>query len=420
MTDLRGSLERARSTFPPPDLPLERVLRRHDRRQRNRRLGAGLVAGVIAFAGIALFVRTIALEPDVIPAGPVGNGSIVVRDGGHLIAIGPDGQDPLPLVDVPFVAEGCPIDARCTADAPYAWSADGTLLAFVAGPNPRPSSIYAIPADGGDPRLIASCDGPCTDMAWSPRGHRLAFAAGNTITVVDVDAGERTEVRLAPCADYCVISPPSPVDLAWSLDGSRIASVSDYDTITVSAADGSSATMLVEPRPNDPEPEDLTWSSDTTIVFSTQRMSSEETEGIWSLDVTTAATMNLVDVGLRPSIINGNLVAPDGSLVWAQGTGRCPNPGCPFTGSIWTADGDGSNARILYDAGCCTAANTIDVFAGPVLSPDGTHLAFSVIYGRDRAHESGVYVMNLDGADVRRISAIGEGPAWQPVPKAGS
>lgn len=241
MTDVRSSLERARSTFPTPDLPLERVLARHERIQRNRRIRAGVVAAAIALVGIALLVRTVGLERDAVPAGPSGNGSIVVRDGERLIAMGPDGQDPIQLIDDPIVVEPCPADARCIADAPYVWSADGAILAFVAGRYAGPHSLYTVAADGGDPRLIASCDGRCSDLAWSPDGHRLAFAVSNTITVVDVDTDERTEIRLAPCANYCVISPPSPVHLEWSPDGSRIASGGDYSTITISAADGSEA-----------------------------------------------------------------------------------------------------------------------------------------------------------------------------------
>ena len=365
--------------------------------------------------GVAPLIRTLALEPDAIPAGPVGNGAIVVLDGERLIAIGADGRDPLQLAGDPIVGERCPVEASCKIRAPYAWSADGTLLAFVAGPDDRPNSLYAIAAGGGDPRLITACYYRCTDIAWSADGHRLAFAASNAITVVDMDTGERTDIQLAPCADDCGISPPRPVDLVWSPDGSQIASVSDYNTLTVSATDGSTASMLLEPRRGDPEPEQLAWSSDGSIVFTYRRTGSGEAEGDRSLDVDTAATVNLVDAGKRASI-DDLLVGGDGSLVWAQAEGPCPNPGCPFLGSIWTANGDGSGVRMLYDTGCCTASKTEHVFTGPTPSPDGTSPA-SVIYGEDRVTESGVYVMNLDGTDLRRIATAGTNPAWQPVRK---
>ena len=52
MTEYRSLLERAGSNAPPPDLQLERVLRRRDRKRRNQRIAAGVV-------GIAVFVAAV-------------------------------------------------------------------------------------------------------------------------------------------------------------------------------------------------------------------------------------------------------------------------------------------------------------------------------------------------------------------------
>ena len=51
MTEYRSVLERAGSNAPPPDLQLERVLRRRDRKRRNQRIAAG-VAGIAIFAAL--------------------------------------------------------------------------------------------------------------------------------------------------------------------------------------------------------------------------------------------------------------------------------------------------------------------------------------------------------------------------------
>ena len=48
MTEYRSVLERAGTSAPPPDLPLERVLRRRDRKRRNQRLRAGVLGIAIA------------------------------------------------------------------------------------------------------------------------------------------------------------------------------------------------------------------------------------------------------------------------------------------------------------------------------------------------------------------------------------
>jgi SnoaL-like domain len=52
VTEFRSLLERAGSNAPPPDLPLERILRRRDRKRRTQRVMAGVV-------GIAVFVAAI-------------------------------------------------------------------------------------------------------------------------------------------------------------------------------------------------------------------------------------------------------------------------------------------------------------------------------------------------------------------------
>ncbi|HZD17174.1 MAG TPA: hypothetical protein VE669_03430, partial [Actinomycetota bacterium] len=52
MTEYRSVLERAGSNAPPPELPLERILLRRDRKHRNRRIAAGVV-------GIAVFVTAV-------------------------------------------------------------------------------------------------------------------------------------------------------------------------------------------------------------------------------------------------------------------------------------------------------------------------------------------------------------------------
>jgi len=54
MSEYRPVLERAASNAPQPDLDLERVLRRRDRKRRNQRIAAGVV-------GIAVFVAAVGL-----------------------------------------------------------------------------------------------------------------------------------------------------------------------------------------------------------------------------------------------------------------------------------------------------------------------------------------------------------------------
>jgi hypothetical protein len=55
VSEYRSVLERAATHAPEPDLPLERVLRRRDRRRRNQRITAGVV-GIAVFVAVAWIV----------------------------------------------------------------------------------------------------------------------------------------------------------------------------------------------------------------------------------------------------------------------------------------------------------------------------------------------------------------------------
>lgn len=87
-------------------------------------------------------------------------------------------------------------------------------------------------------------------------------------------------------------------------------------------------------------------------------------------------------------------LSPDGRTLLFQSTrsGRQ---------AIWTANANGSQARLLFDGGDAGEGP-----AGPVWSPDGRKVAFAM---RPRnatdANESEIYVMRPDGSDVRRLTS---------------
>ena len=57
MSEYRAVLERAGLNAPTPDLDLERILRRRDRKRRNQRIAAGVV-GIAVFVAAVLIVTT--------------------------------------------------------------------------------------------------------------------------------------------------------------------------------------------------------------------------------------------------------------------------------------------------------------------------------------------------------------------------
>ncbi len=148
-------------------------------------------------------------------------------------------------------------------DSAPRWSHDGTMLAFLRGPEkdgkPQPAQIDLLPLDGGEPRAITSLSRAIDSIAWSPAGNSIAFTARTKPEDLEEKKKEKDEERVSdvriinqavyrsngsgyidptrathiwtidvPAADET--AKPKQLtkgdfnegDLAWSADGSRI------------------------------------------------------------------------------------------------------------------------------------------------------------------------------------------------------
>ena len=115
-------------------------------------------------------------------------------------------------------------------------SPDGSTIAFVVtqadrGDDSDHSSIWAVPAPGGEPRRLTQGTSDSSPR-WSPDGRSLAFLSARSdsppqIYVLPVDGGEAR--RLTDLA----LGAGEPV---WSPDGSRIAFIAAVDTTESDAA----------------------------------------------------------------------------------------------------------------------------------------------------------------------------------------
>jgi WD40-like Beta Propeller Repeat len=207
VTEYRSVLERAGTSAPPPDLPLERVLQRRDRRHRDQRIRAAVLGIAIAIAVGWLGVNAIRSTPQ--PAddrsekfgifAPVA-GRILFEDDRGVRAVDPNGPvdtTPGPQVADDIASTLVPLDLK--GGKPLGWSSDGTeLLIERSGGDPLlpQSSFYILHADGSETRLNKDpMSVPEFPAAISPDGSRVAYSADG-LWVVDADGGHPVRISL--------------------------------------------------------------------------------------------------------------------------------------------------------------------------------------------------------------------------------
>ncbi len=340
---------------------------------------------------------------------------VTVREGTSMaIAVSPDGQQ------VAFDLQGTlwvvPIgggDARRLTDE-YGdirqpdWSPDGTRLAFQSYRDGT-WRIWTIRADGTG--LTAVTSGPFDDREphWSPDGRRIAFSSDRSgnydIWVLDVASGVVTPVTTHTGDDFFP---------AWSPDGSEIAFASTRSSspgVYATTLDGAER-RIADARGSVGAP---SWSRDGRVLFTTMPITQGAGATVPPGTPAPRARLYLNTdviaadedyVPFRAQWIDGDefLYPADGTIKRRSLT-RGALPGVPFTASLTVRLA--RYARKVRDFDSTTPRPALGILR-PVLSPDGTRLAFAAL--------GDIWIQPIDGTPVRVTDddCVDTDPAWSP------
>ncbi len=194
----RDLLERTASRFDPPDDAFERFTRLRDKRQRNKRIGAGVMAVVVIGVVAVAMSRALRHEASVPrPAAPPTDISPSVRvpgmpDVDYVLDLATEAKTLLPEA----FSRSRPYQGIMSASG-YALSPDGSTLAYVRDAPDGTEQIFIARIDGTGARQVTRANRP-GEATWSPDGTKIAYpdetGDSNDLYVLDVASGKSTQI----------------------------------------------------------------------------------------------------------------------------------------------------------------------------------------------------------------------------------
>jgi Tol biopolymer transport system component len=295
MPDVQEVFRMATQEVRPDAGFVDRQHRTQRRRDRNRKIGALTVVGMIALLAATIALRLVGDEPPTQPAQPpppvhlgeavfavdlvTGEPTRIIVNTSSPVDASPDGSQ-IAYGGVPksqiFIADADGSHRQQVTNDPDGaeqadWSPDGEQLVYVGSfQSASDRGIYVLDLATGRARQLTEVEGYVANPSWSPDGRTIlytthavtSFRVGRPmLQTVDVSTGEVT--KLTGRTD-------GAADADWSPDGSRIAFASDEVTrdlddvhgIFLMNADGSG----IHPLVSDVEAWEPRWSPDGSRI----------------------------------------------------------------------------------------------------------------------------------------------------------
>jgi dipeptidyl aminopeptidase/acylaminoacyl peptidase len=274
--DSHRTLKRISLRVPVPEPAFERLLSRRDRRERNRRISAAVLAIIVTVLSVVGLMRAFgnverpATEPTPKPPG-------IFSEVGGWIAYGGDGGiwavDPTRPDD-----PNSQIQLSTETGTPLAWSSDGSklLILRLASKPQTPSRLFVLNADGTE-TYLTTIDTPgfhggfLSGGSFSPDGSQVVYSERSSIYVVNAQGGKprilfNTNRRWSRSCG-CFFPHPWTFNPTYSPDGTQIAyadGIGDNShQVRVMNADGSGSRVLVDEQQGHIT-NNLAWSPDGT------------------------------------------------------------------------------------------------------------------------------------------------------------
>lgn len=418
-------------------------------------IAAGAAAAVLAAVAIALVGRSRAAPPEARSTVPRVDRLTDFAGIEEFPAIAPDLKsvaftahvDGVRQVFIRLVAGGTPLQiTKDPADHEQPrWSSDASSLVYFspAGPGQIQGTLWEIPALGGAPRRIIDSLGGC-DLAGDGRLACFRLASGETeLVTASRDGGDIRIVARFPEAVYHKYPRWSP-DAKWIAyqrgDGVR------WDVFAAPSGGGTPRQLTHD----NTQIHGLAWRPDSAaVVYSSSRGSTMPylpTLGLWQVPLQSGAPRRIAPADLSylyPDIHKTGVIvaarmqmqfdlwsypvrgAPADNMRRARQITRqtaqlqTPTIGADDREIAYLSDSGGhSNLWVTTtatgEARQITHERDANVALGvPIWSPDGKWIAFV----SSRGHSGlgfGVWLVNPDGGNLRRLADRGLGVAWSP------